>query len=244
MPATERLFWLEGYPLTCPVQLLGGEPGRLLFDRTPVFPGGGGQPADMACVCLPDGETRRILAVETGPGDELWHVFEGALEPLPPRLPAHCQRRCPPPCASIAPPHRPTHRQYSRPARLWRLDHRRPDRRGVYSRIDFKIEDYTPALLEDLTRNVNQVIRAGHSTRAFFLPEAEFARRPDLLRTLEVKPPVRHGQVCIVAIDGFDEQACVGTHAPNTLELGRPEIFKTENKGRINKRLYSRLIPA
>ncbi|MFN7544017.1 MAG: alanyl-tRNA editing protein, partial [Acidobacteriota bacterium] len=73
---------------------------------------------------------------------------------------------------------------------------------------------------------------------------AEFAERPDLLRTLEVKPPVRYGQVRIVAINDFDEQACGGTHAPNTLELGRLEIFKTENKGRINKRLYSRLIPA
>ena len=37
-------------------------------------------------------------------------------------------------------------------------------------------------------------------------------------------------------------QACGGTHAGNTSEVGRFSIFRTENKGKINKRLYVRLV--
>ncbi|MBP1731582.1 MAG: Ser-tRNA(Ala) deacylase, partial [Deltaproteobacteria bacterium] len=69
----------------------------------------------------------------------------------------------------------------------------------------------------------------------------EFRKRDDLLRTLEAKPPVSHGQVRVVEIQGFDAQACGGTHVNNTSEVGKFSIFRTENKGKINKRLYVRL---
>lgn len=42
-------------------------------------------------------------------------------------------------------------------------------------------------------------------------------------------------------IEGFDAQACGGNA---TLEVGRFSIFRTENKGKLNKRLYVRLDPA
>jgi len=44
-----------------------------------------------------------------------------------------------------------------------------------------------------------------------------------------------------VAIETFDEQACGGTHIPTTADVARFSIFRTENKERINKRLYVRL---
>jgi len=47
--------------------------------------------------------------------------------------------------------------------------------------------------------------------------------------------------VRVVEIEGFDAQACGGTHVHSTSEAGRFSIFRTENKGRINKRLYVRL---
>lgn len=47
-----------------------------------------------------------------------------------------------------------------------------------------------------------------------------------------------------VEIEGFDAQACGGTHVGRTSQVGRFSIFRTENKGRINKRLYVRLEPA
>ena len=77
--------------------------------------------------------------------------------------------------------------------------------------------------------------------RAYYLPEAEFRKRTDLLRTLEAQPPASGGRVRVVEIQGFDAQACGGTHARSTAEVGRFSIFRTENKGKINKRLYVRL---
>ena len=50
-----------------------------------------------------------------------------------------------------------------------------------------------------------------------------------------------NGRVRVVEIEGFDAQACGGTHTRTTSEAGRFSITKTENKGRINKRLYIRL---
>jgi misacylated tRNA(Ala) deacylase len=110
-----------------------------------------------------------------------------------------------------------------------------------YSRIDFKLENYSAAVCAELEQKVNAVIAANHTIKSYAIPEDEFRRREDLLRTLEVKPPISHGLVRVVEIERFDAQACGGTHVHSTSEAGRFSIFRTENKGRINKRLYVRL---
>ena len=110
-----------------------------------------------------------------------------------------------------------------------------------YSRIDFKLEGFSPALCAELETKVNAVLVRDLALRAYYLPEQEFRAREDLLRTLEARPPVIDGRVRVVEIVGFDAQACGGTHVSSTRELGRFSIFRTENKGKINKRLYVRL---
>ena len=112
-----------------------------------------------------------------------------------------------------------------------------------YSRIDFKLEDFSDALAAELETKVNVVLAEYHRIKSYYISEDEFRNRPDLLRTLDVKPPALHGQVRVVEIQGFDAQACGGTHVHTTSEVGRFTIFRTENKGRLNKRLYVRLAP-
>ena len=51
-----------------------------------------------------------------------------------------------------------------------------------------------------------------------------------------------NGRVRVVEIAGFDAQACGGTHVSRTSQLGRLSIYRTENKGKINKRLYVKLL--
>ena len=87
---------------------------------------------------------------------------------------------------------------------------------------------------------MNAVIAANHAVRSYTIAAAEFDQRPDLLRTINVAPPVYHGQIRVVEIVGFDAQACGGTHVRQTCDIGACEIYKTENKGRQNKRLYVR----
>jgi len=110
-----------------------------------------------------------------------------------------------------------------------------------YSRIDFKIEGFSAALCAELESKVNAVLQAAHALKSYDVPEEEFRQRRDLLRTLDAQPPVHRGRVRVVEIEGFDAQACGGTHVHSTTEVGKFSIFRTENKGRINKRLYVRL---
>jgi misacylated tRNA(Ala) deacylase len=90
---------------------------------------------------------------------------------------------------------------------------------------------------------VNAVLGHTRALRSYYLSEEEFRGRSDLLRTLDVKPPVSSGRVRVVEIAGFDAQACGGTHVGTTAEVGRFSIVRTENKGKNNKRLYVRLDP-
>ena len=110
-----------------------------------------------------------------------------------------------------------------------------------YSRIDFKLEGFSAAMCAELESKVNAVLAVDHPLRSYYLPEEEFRERKDLLRSLEAKPPVINGQVRVVEIEGFDAQACGGTHMHSTADVGRFSVFRTENKGKINKRLYVRL---
>lgn len=111
-----------------------------------------------------------------------------------------------------------------------------------YSRIDFKLENFTPALAAELEAKVNAVLEENHSLKAYYISEEEFRQRDDLLRTLDAKPPIKNGQVRVVAIEGFDAQACGGTHVHSTRGVGRFLIYKIDNKGKKNKRFYVRLV--
>ena len=74
-------------------------------------------------------------------------------------------------------------------------------------------------------------------TRAGTLTEAEYRARPELVRTLNVAPPIIDGLVRVVEIEGFDAQACGATHVHRTSEIGRARLVKLENKGKDNKRI-------
>jgi misacylated tRNA(Ala) deacylase len=238
--ATRRLYWQDDYCFFAEATILAVDDQRLLFDQTPFFPGGGGQPADSGWVCLPGGEQIEILTTHADPGGVIWHVSRTRLSPGLVGQPVHLLLNQPRRLALM--------RYHTALHVLNTLTLRNYDGwiTGVqmaeaYARIDFKLEGVTPALCADLAEKVNAVLAANHPVRAYFLAEAEFRQRPELLRTLEARPPVIDGQVRVVEIEGFDQQACGGTHVHHTGEVGHLAILRTENKGKINKRLYIRL---
>lgn len=243
LPPTRRLYWEDDHCLQATARILAMDANRVAFDQTCFYAGGGGQPPDIGELKRDGFDPVAITGVEVGEGDVIWHHAATTLDPTAigeqVSLRVEPVRRL-----ALARYHTVLHvvntialRDYD----AWITG----AQIGVeYSRIDFKIERFSPAIVEELESKVNQVLAGNHAIHAFYLSEQEFAGRPELLRTLEVKPPVRDGRVRIVAIEGFDEQACGGTHVHSTAELGRLVIYKTENKGKINKRLYVRLEPA
>jgi len=89
---------------------------------------------------------------------------------------------------------------------------------------------------------VNEVIHRALRVRASVVPEATLDSRPELVRTLKVRPPVVNGGVRIVELEGFDAQACGGTHAHSTEEIGEARIVKFDNRGKNNERFYWELV--
>ncbi len=112
------------------------------------------------------------------------------------------------------------------------------------SRIDFRLAGFSRDRIAGLEGLVNEVIARDLAITSSTIGEEEYRRRPELVRTLNVLPPVVEGRVRIVEIRGFDSQACGGTHVHSTGEIGRARVQKFDNKGKDNKRFYWELAPA
>ncbi len=237
MTPTTRLYLTDDHRLEAEAAVVAVTPDALACDRSCVYPGGGGQPPDHGWVEIGDGEALVITGARADADAVIWHVT------APPpardlvgrtvRLRVDAARRL-----ALTRYHTVLHVLNT----LTRRDYGgwiTGVQIGVdYSRIDFKLEGLSPALCAELETKVNGVLADDRPLRSYTIPEAEFRARDDLRRTLEAEPPVVDGRVRIVEIAGFDAQACGGTHVPTTAALGRFTITRTENKGRINKRLY------
>ena len=92
---------------------------------------------------------------------------------------------------------------------------------------------------------INRLIREDHPVLATFIADSELEAKPELVRTMSVKPPMGTGQVRIVSIGKngeIDLQPCGGTHVRSTGEIGQVSVGKLESKGRQNRRIRIALI--
>ena len=106
------------------------------------------------------------------------------------------------------------------------------------SRIDFTLDGFGREQIPEFERLVNGVIARGLRVTSSTIGLEEYERRPELVRTLNVLPPVSGDGVRVVQIEGFDAQACGGTHVHDTSEIGPVAIERFDNKGKDNKRFY------
>jgi misacylated tRNA(Ala) deacylase len=238
MRPTKRLYWEDDHASSADATVVAVTEDAVALDQTCFYPGGGGQPPDHGVLDIGT-TTVPVTGIRADEFSVLWHccadpqsAFVGQ------RAIARIDqaRR-----AALSRYHTVLHlvntialRDYGAWITGAQID-------VTYARIDFKWEGFSPSLCADVETKVNAAIEAAHAITAYALPEQEFAQRPDLLRTLEKRPPVVDGRVRVVEIRGFDAQACGGTHVESTAQIGTMRVERTENKGRINKRLYVRL---
>jgi misacylated tRNA(Ala) deacylase len=109
-------------------------------------------------------------------------------------------------------------------------------------RLDFDLPEQ-PLDRGQIEARLNQLIAGNHPVAPRWISGQELADRPDLVKTMSVKPPVEAGQVRLLEIDGVDLQACGGTHVENTGEIGRVSVLKVENKGTHNRRVTVAFAP-
>ena len=229
---TRKLYLENSYQFEFEAEVLDSSEGWSALSQTVFYPGGGGQPADRGHLTM-SGETIPVSAIRED-ADQIWH-FVGR------HLPAGASVR-----GIIDWPFR---RALMRHHGLMHIVNTvavrefggmitgvqlGPDR----SRIDFKLEEFSRDRIPNFERLVNDVIGCSLRITSSTISEEEYKQRPELIRTLNVLPPIISGTVRIVEIEGFDAQACGATHVQSTGEIGPTHISKFENKGRDNKRFY------
>ena len=103
-------------------------------------------------------------------------------------------------------------------------------------RLDFAMPE-APADLQAIEDQLNAMVAAAHPVTTEWISDEEMAANPDMIKTMNVKPPMGQGRVRLVRIGDIDLQPCGGTHVRNTAEIGRLVLGKIENKGKQNRRV-------
>jgi misacylated tRNA(Ala) deacylase len=233
---TELLFRDDAYARSCAARVVAADERGIRLDRTVFYPTGGGQPGDTGQLRLASGET--IAIVDTVKGDEpdaVLHIPSPG-SPLPS------------PGSEVT-----AEIDWERRYRLMRMHSclhllcavvpgavtggQVSDGRG---RLDFDVPG-SSLDKEAIAAQLNALIAAGHEVTPRWITDEELQARPELVRTMSVKPPVGAGRVRVMEVAGLDApidlQPCGGTHIRSTAEIGRVVIGKIENKGRQNRRI-------
>ncbi len=240
LAATTPLYHDDSYLRQFDAQVVAVAERAVALDRTAFYPGGGGQMADHGALIV-DGR-RLPLARLRKEGEIIWHE----LAPEAGDPPAVGQRVA----GEIDWPFRyhmmRTHTALHLLCGLIFTNYGAQVTGGQmypdHARMDFAMEGFSPALVADIEASVNQAVRERHPIKVYQLPRAEAMQIPDLIRTkINLLPPDIQ-QIRIVEIVGVDLQADGGTHVRQTGEVGGVRVIKTENKGKLNKRMEIALV--
>lgn len=233
----DLLFRDDAYLQECTATVTAADETGIRLDRTVFYPMGGGQPGDIGQLILADGGVIEIVDALKGETiNEVRHIPAPGSE-----LPAVGATVV----ARIDWPRR--HRLMRMHTCLHLLcalikgdvtGGQVGDGKG---RLDFNLPDLALDK-EQLTAELNKLIAGDHPVQARWISDAEMAAKPELVRTMSVKPPSGQGKVRLLDIVGVDLQPCGGTHVARTGEIGRAEISKIENKGKMNRRVNITLL--
>jgi misacylated tRNA(Ala) deacylase len=205
-----------------------------VLDRTVFYATGGGQPGDSGTLVWEGGEMAVAVAVK-GEGGGIVHVAgEGAaLPPVGAEVVARLdwERR-----------HR--HMRVHTGLHLLSVVIPLPVTGGQIAadkgRLDFDMAE-PPEDREALEAALNALVAADHPVATTWITDEELGARPEMVKTMAVKPPMGQGRVRLVRIGAgepaIDLQPCGGTHVRSTAEIGRLTLGKIEKKGRQNRRV-------
>lgn len=229
---TELLFRDDAYLRDGTASVLAVDGGQVQLDRTVFYPLGGGQAGDRGVIKAAGGLIFRVNDTRKGEAqDSVIHLVEGDTALLTAGSPISmaldwdyryrlmrlhtCMHLL---CAVV--PGAVTGGQIS----------------DGKARLDFDIPG-GGLDKDEITAKLNALIQSNHAVEPRWVSDEELADRPELVRTMSVKPPTGTGRVRLLDIVGVDLQPCGGTHVRNTGEIGPVIVTKIENKGRQNRRI-------
>ncbi|WP_063532711.1 alanyl-tRNA editing protein [Burkholderia sp. MSMB1589WGS] len=241
--ATQALFREDAYLTRCDAVVTAVDEAGIHLDRTVFYPLGGGQAGDTGTLTLAGGaalavaDTRKARFDGATPDDAV-HV----LAPGQARL-ASGVRPGDAVVAEIdwAPRHRRM-RLHTASHLLCAVLPYPVDGCSVtadYVRIDFATVE--PIDREHVEASLAELVGGAHPVTTEWITDDEMAARPELVRTMSVKPPMGLGRVRLLRIEGVDLQPCGGTHVRNTAEIGALRVAKLEKKSARTRRLVLEL---
>ena len=104
------------------------------------------------------------------------------------------------------------------------------------SRLDFN-DPEKEINKDELQKKINELMKQDHEIIYEYIDSKILESKPELVRTMSVKPPKIEGKLRFVKIGNIDYQPCGGTHVKTTREIGEVKIGKIENKGKMNRRV-------
>src|ERR1700730_1506831 len=226
----EELFRQDAYLQEAEATVTALEERGVRLDRSIFYPTGGGQPGDTGSLRWDRGEARIVDAVKADGADVL-HV----LAPDAPRPAVGTKLH-----TTLDWDRRLLHMRMHTALHVMSAVIKGNVTGGQggadKSRLDFNLLGEVPAK-EWVTEEINKLIALDRPVTPQWNTDEELAARPELGKTMSVRPPMGAGRVRLLAIEGIDLQACGGTHVVRTGEIGRVECIKIENKGKMNRRL-------
>lgn len=223
---TQLLYREDAYLRACEATVVAVRDNAVELDRTVFYPLGGGQPGDTGTI-----SGLRVVDTRKGDGDSVLHVLEPGS--APPAVGANVE-------AVIDWNRRHRLMRYHTALHLVGAVVKAPVTGGRIgedkSHLDFDIE-MDKLVKEAIEEGVNDLVRAGHDTRASWITDADLDARPELVRTMSVAPPRGSGRIRLLEIPGVDLQACGGTHVANTREIGPLAVARIRSEGKRNKRV-------
>ncbi|HEY1723623.1 MAG TPA: alanyl-tRNA editing protein [Magnetospirillaceae bacterium] len=228
---TEELFRADHYLQRCDATVTAADAAGIVLDRTVFYVTGGGQPGDTGALTLADGQVLRIA-------DTRKDKLTGAILHIPEpgqALPEVGQSLS----AEIDWARRYRHMRAHTAMHLLCAAIPFPVTGGqvgeAKGRLDF---DADSAIDKDAVEaKLNALVAGDHKVGVRWITDEEMAARPELIRTMSVKPPMGLGKVRLLEIESVDLQPCGGTHVAHLAEIGPVTIVKIESKGARNRRV-------
>jgi misacylated tRNA(Ala) deacylase len=225
----EELFRQDSYIREADAIVTAAEERGVRLDRSIFYPTGGGQPGDTGILRWDGGEAKIVDTVKADGGDVL-HV----LAPDAPRPAVGTKVH-----TTLDWERRYLHMRMHTAMHVMSSVIKGSVTGGQVgadkSRLDFNLDGEVPTK-EWVTEEVNKLIALDRPVTPQWITDEELTARPELVKTMSVRPPMGAGRVRLLSIEGVDLQACGGTHVARTGEIGRIECTKIENKGKMNRR--------
>ncbi len=218
MNATKRLYYDDSHLTDFQARVLAvteikDKGFAVTLDETAFYPTGGGQPSDTGTLECANGTARVVECVDAGDGGDagVQHIVEGELpqagEEVTGRVDwsgrfEHIQQHTAQHILSQA-----FIKLYEAETHGFRIMKR-------WSEIDVRLNDPSDERIREAVESANKIVWENRPVRVRHVCAEEAAYLP--LR----KTPTREGELRIVEIEGYDTNACGGTHARATGEIG------------------------